>query len=154
MRYVAAASLLAITAGAGYEAAVALKWISLRDLPGEEAPYFGLFYTAALIALLVGSVVSWTLAWRLENNVFVALLGVAAAALVIASFYAYDPYYLPAMQRYSEGGMSSPTWVYAVAGLGLMSTVLCLTRPRVGFAVNGPTLLLCAFTVTFLGVGH
>jgi hypothetical protein len=94
------------------------------------------------------------LAWRLENNVFAAFLGVAAAALVIASFYAFDPYYLPTMRRYSDGGTFSPTWVYAVAGLGLLSTVLCLTRPRIGFVVNGPALLLCAFTVMFVGVGH
>ena len=150
----AAASLLAITAGVAYEAAVALKWISLGDLPGEEARYRGLFYTAALIALLVGSVGSWMLAWRLESNVFAALLGVAAAALVIASFYAFDPYYLPTMRRYSDGGTFSPTWVNAVAGFGLLSTVLCLARPPVGLVVNGPALLLCAFTVMFLGVGH
>ena len=94
------------------------------------------------------------LAWRLETNVFAALLGVAAAALVIASFYAFDPYYLPTMRRYSDGGTFSPTWVYAVAGLGLLSTVLCLAKPPVGFVVNGPALLLCAFTVMLLGVGH
>jgi hypothetical protein len=155
MRYgVAATLLLAVIAGATYEAAVALKWISLGDVPGEEAPYFGLFYTAALIALLVGAVVSWILAWRYESNVFVALLGIAAAALVVTSFYSFDPYYLPTMRRYSDGGTFSPTWVYAVAGFGLLSTWLCLTSPRIGFAVNAPALILCAFTVTFLGVGH
>jgi hypothetical protein len=154
MRYGGAALLLAVTAGAAYEAAVALKWISPGDMPGEEAPYLGLFYTAAVIALLVGAIVSWILAWRLKSNVFVALLGIAAGAFVVASFYAFDPYYLPTMQRYSEGGTFSSTWIYAVAGLGLLSTVLCLTRPRVGLVVNAPALLLCAFTVTFVGVGH
>jgi hypothetical protein len=155
MRYgVAATLLLAVTAGATYHAAVALRWISLGDVPGEEAPYFGLFYTAALIALLVGAIVSLTLAWRHESNLFVALLGIAAAALVVTSFYSFDPYYLPTMRRYSDGGTFSPTWVYAVAGFGLLSTWLCLTSPRTGFVVNAPALFLCAFTVTFLGVGH
>ena len=50
---------------------------------------------AVLIALVVGAIVPWMLAWRLENTAFAALLGVAAAALVITSFNAFDPYYLP-----------------------------------------------------------
>ena len=150
MRYgVAAALLLAVTAGATYEAAVAMKWISLGEVPGEEAPYFG-SSTRRLSSPCWSAQSSPGPAWRHESNVFVALLGIAAAALVVTSFYSFDPYYLPTMRRYSDGGTSrrstrSRIWALEHAALS--------TSPRIGFVVNAPPCPL-RFTVTFLGVGH
>jgi hypothetical protein len=147
------ALLLAVVAGAVYEAGVALEWISVGDVPDEGGPYQGFFFLAALLGLLGGSVVSFVYAWRGRDNVFVALLGSAAAGLVIARFYSFDLYYLPTKIRYSESGAFSAWWIYAVAGIALLSTVFCLARPRVGLIANVLILVLCAFTVTFVGVG-
>ena len=146
--------LLAVVLGAAYEAAVAREWISLGSVPGEGPPYEGWFLATTLLALLAGSVVSWVLAWRYEGNVSVALLGVAAAAFVVARFHGFDPYYLPTMRRYSDAGTFSPLWVYGVALLATLGTALAFTRSRFGYAVSGPALLLCAFTANFLGIGH
>jgi hypothetical protein len=146
--------LVAVVAGAAYEAAVALEWVSLGTLPGEEPRYQGFFLSAALVAILAGIIVSFVLAVRDRSNRFVALLGAAAAAFVVARFYGFDPYYLPTLRRYSDGGGFSPTWVYAVALVAVLASVLCFTRPRAGFIVNVPALLLCAFTATFVGLGH
>jgi hypothetical protein len=145
--------LLAVVAGAVYEAGIALEWISVGDVSDEGGPYQGFFFLAALVGLLGGIVVSFAFAWRGRDSVFVALLGSAAAGLVIAHFYSFDLYYLPTKVRYAESGAFSASWVYVIGGMALLSTLLCLTRPRVGFILNVPTLLLCAFTVTFMGVG-
>lgn len=146
--------LLIVVLGAAYEAAVAQEWISLGSVPGDGPPYEGWFVSTTLAALLVGSVFSWILAWRYESNVSVALLGVAAAAFMVARFHGFDPYYSPIMRRYSDAGTFSTLWVYGVALLATLGTALAPTSSRVGYAVNGPALLLCAFTATFLGVGH
>ena len=146
--------LLAVSAGAAYETAVALGWVALGTAPGEGPAGDGLVLVVGLAALLGGGIASWALAVRGRRNAFVALLGLAAAAFVVARFQAFDPYYLPALRRYSDGGAFSPAWVYAVAGLALAASVLCVVRPRAGFILNAPALILCAFTATFLGGGH
>jgi hypothetical protein len=146
--------LLAAVLGAAYEVAVAREWISLGSVPGEGPPYEGWFLTTTLLALLAGSVASWVVAWRYESNMSVALLGVAAAVFVVARWQGFDPYYLPTMRRYSDAGTFSLWWVYGVALLATLGTALAFTRSRFGYAVNGPALLLCAFTATFAGVGH
>jgi hypothetical protein len=146
--------LLAVTAGAVYEITVALGWVSLGTLPGEGPRYEGLVLPVALVAILAGTIGSWTLAVRSRRNAFVALLGAAAAAFVVARFQGFDPYYLPTLRRYSDGGAFSPAWVYAVALFAVVASLLCFVRPRAGFILNAPALLLCAFTATFVGVGH
>ena len=146
--------LLVVVLGAAYEAAAARGWISLGSVPGEAPRYEGWVLSITLLALLVGSVFSWVLAWRYERNVSIALLGVAAGAFVVARFHGFDPYYLPTMRRYSDAGTFSATWVYAVALFATLGTGLAFTRSRVGYAVNGPALLLCAFTAVFFDAGH
>ena len=146
--------LAVLVAGAAYETAVALGWISLGTQPGDGPPFEALVLVAALIAMLVGALVSFALSTEGRCSTFVALFGAAAGAFVVARFHGFDPYYLPTLRRYSDAGMFSPTWVYAVAGLGLLASLLCFARPRVGLVLSGAVLLVCLFTSIFLGGGH
>jgi hypothetical protein len=148
-------SILAVlAAGAAYETAVALGWISLGTQPGEGPPFEGLVLVAALIAMLVGALVSWALSDGGRSSTAVALLAAVASAFVVARFYGFDPYYLPTLRRYSNAGTFPPAWVYTVAGLGVLASLLCFARPRVGLVLSGAALLVCAFTSIFLGTGH
>jgi hypothetical protein len=146
--------LSVILGGAAYEAAVALGWISLGTQPGDGPPSEGLVLVAALIAMLMGAVVSAALSAGGRRTTSVVLFGAAAGAFVVARFHGFDPYYLPTLRRYSDAGLFSPTWVYTVAGLGVLSSFLCFVRPRVGLVLSGAVLLVCAFTSIFLGSGH
>jgi len=146
--------LAVLVAGAAYETAVALGWISLGTQPGEGPPFEGLVLVAALIAMLVGALVSFAVSTDGRCSTFVALFGVAAGAFVVARFHGFDPYYLPTLRRYSDEGIFSPGWVYTVAGLGFLASFLCFARPRAGLVLSGAALFVCAFTSTFLGTGH
>ena len=117
-------------------------------------PFEGLVLVAALIAMLVGALVSLALSDGGRSSTFVALFGAAAGAFVVARFYGFDPYYLPTLRRYSDGGAFPPGLVYTVAGLGLLASLLCFARPRVGLILSGAVLFVCAFTSIFLGTGH
>jgi hypothetical protein len=146
--------LAALAAAAAYETAVALGWISLGTQPGDGPPFEGLVLVAALIAMLVGALVSFALSTEGRCSTFVALFAAAAGAFVVARFHGFDPYYLPTLRRYSDGGIFPPAWVYTVAGLGLLASFLCFARPRAGLVLSGAVLFVCAFTSTFLGTGH
>jgi hypothetical protein len=148
-------SILAVlVAGAAYETAVALGWISLGTQPGDGPPLEGFVLVAALIAMPVGALVSLALSDGGRSSTFVALFGAAAGGFVVARFHGFDPYYLPTLRRYSDAGTFSPAWVYTVAGLGLLASFLCFVRPRAGFVLSGAVLPVCAFTSIFLGTGH
>src|ERR671914_17796 len=43
-----------------------------------------------------------------------ALLAAAGAGFVLARFLAYDPYYLPTLRRFSEGGNVRGAWIALV----------------------------------------
>jgi hypothetical protein len=161
MRYKLTAGALAtplilavLVAGAAYETAVALGWISLGTQPGEGPPFEGLVLGAALIAMLVGALVSFALSTEGRCSTFVALFGAAAGAFVVARFHGFDPYYLPTLRRYSDAGAFSPVLVYTVAGLGVLASVLCRVRPRPGLVLSGVDLLVCLFASMLLGTGH
>lgn len=146
--------LLAVGVAAVYETAVALGWISLGSAPGDGPAHEGLVLVAALLAMLAGCLLSWNLAQRRRRDASIALLGAVAAAFMVARFEGFDPYYLPTLRRYSDGGAFSPTWVYAVAFAAVAASLLSFLRPRIGLILNAPALLLCAFTAAFVGVGH
>ncbi len=146
--------LIVLVGAAIYEAAVALQWIPLGTVPGDGARFEGVVIASALAAMLAGIILSLVLAAQGRGSARVAFFAVAAAALMVARFYTFDPYDLPTLIRYSETGSFSPAWVYSIVLAGLAASVLCLVRPRVGFVLAAPVLLLCAFTVSFFGFGH
>ncbi|MGH2963953.1 MAG: hypothetical protein ACRDMH_01045 [Solirubrobacterales bacterium] len=86
----------------------------------------------------------------------VALYAPAAAAFMVASFYTYDPYYLPTLERYSDGGTGGTpaSWIFVVLAVSLAVGVLAHLHPRAGSIATAPTLFLVLVSVSFLGYGH
>jgi hypothetical protein len=93
------------------------------------------------------------LAARSRRSVPAALFAVAAAALMVAHYYAFD-YYLPTLTRYSESGSFSPAWVISVAIAGVLASLLAFARPLFGFMATAVVIPLCLFTIVFAGFGH
>jgi hypothetical protein len=156
MRYHAtgAALLAVLVAGTAYEAAVALRWIEIGDVPGEGPAYEGVVLGLALLAMFLGAIWSLVLGSEGRQSIVASLLPLAAAAFVVARYYTFDPYNAPTLIRYSDAGGFSPVWVYGLALAALVAFLVSGMRPRVGFFLGAPVLLLCAFTATFLGFGH
>jgi hypothetical protein len=146
--------LVVILGAATYEAAVALEWIPVGTLPGESARFEGVVLTSALLALVVGIVISLILARTDRRSVPAALFAVAAAALMVARYYTFDTYDLPTLIRYSESEAFSPAWVFSVATAGVLASLLGLTKPRIGLVLTAVVMLLCTFTAVFFGFGH
>ena len=147
------AVLVVLLGAAAYEAAVALEWIPVGTEPGENARYEGLVMALASLALLAGVVISLVLAARDRRSVLAAMLPGAGTALMVAVYYTFDTYYLPTLTRYSESGAFAPTWVYGVALTCVPAWFFSLAKPRVGFVVGATVMILCFFTVTFVGIG-
>jgi hypothetical protein len=152
-RYVPLAVLVVLLGAAAYEAAVALKWIPVGTLPGENARFEGIVLVAALLVSLAGIVILLVLAARARRSPAAALFPVAGAALLVARYYTFDTYYLPSLTRYSESGSFSATWVYGVAIAGVAAWLLALGKPRLGYAIGAAVLFLCTFTIAFFGFG-
>jgi hypothetical protein len=93
-----------LLAAALYEAAVALRLVSMGKLPGTE-PAGGVWvFRLAMLALVAGIALS-LLALRREAvpQRLQVLLAPSALAFVIARYYTFDPYYLPTLRRMSTG---------------------------------------------------
>ena len=145
------AVLVAVLAAAAcYEAAVALGLVDVGPLPGQGPPREAAVLLPALGALLVGAVVV-TLA---HDRPLAWLLAPAAAALVVARFFSFDPYYAPTLRRMSDGGAVSPAWVAFVAVAALAAGIALRTGRRAGAFVSSAVLVLSFATVVFEGAGH
>ena len=81
-----------------------------------------------------------------------ALLAPAGAAYLIARWYSFDPYYLPSLRRYADGGIHGP-WIVVVTLAGVGAGMLTLARPRPGCVVSLVVLLVEALTVFALPLG-
>jgi hypothetical protein len=147
------AVLLVLLGATVFEAAVALEWIPVGTLPGENARFEWFVMGAALLALLAGVVISLMLASLNRRSVAAMLFPVGAAALMVARYYTFDTYYLPSLTRYSESGSFPPGWVYGLAIAGAAAWLLGLAKPRAGFVLGALVIFLCTFTVFFFGVG-
>jgi hypothetical protein len=78
----------------------------------------------------------------------------AAAALVVSHFYAYDAYYAPSRISFGDEHTFSTGFVLMAVGLDVAASALIYRRVRLGFALQLPALLLSAFFVFAAGVGH
>jgi hypothetical protein len=153
LRLLELAVLVVLLGAAAYEAAVALKWIPVGTLPGENARFEGLVLVAALLISLAGIVILLVLAARDGRSPAAALFPAAATALMVARYYTFDTYYLPSLTRYSESGSFPATWVYGVAIAGVAAWLLTLAKPRLGYVIGAAVMFLCTFTIAFFGVG-
>ncbi len=147
------AVVLVLFAAAAYETAVALEWISMGSLPGEEAPRQAVVTIAAFVALLVG-IVATLVSRRILRRWPATLVPVAAAAYVVAQYYTFDSYYLPSRTRFSDTGSISSVWVYGVAVAAVIVALAISRRPSVAPVLTPILLLICARTVVAEGFGH
>ena len=142
--------LCALVAATIYETLVALGAIELGSVPGEGPPGEGLVLFIGLVAMLAGA---GLVAFR-PLAPFAALVAPAAAAFLVARFYTFDPYYLPALRRMSDGGLVSPVLVFAVAALALCAAAITSARPQAGRFMAAPVILVCAFLALVVDGGH
>jgi len=143
-------------AAAGYELALALRWISMGADPGEDARGQMVVTVGALVAVLlgIGGTVFASGVALPPGSLPAVLVPVSAASYATAHFYAFDSYYLPTLRRYSDGGSISPVWVYSVVVFALIVATLIRIHPRQGLAIAPLVLLACMVTVLAMGVGH
>jgi hypothetical protein len=137
-------------AAALYEVAVALGWIPAGHEPGGDPPGQAVVTIAALVAVAATFVLS---ALRPRGWPF-ALLPVAAAAWMVAHYYAFDPYYLPTKRRYADGGVVSPFWIYSVLLAAVCLSVASRRSRSAGPILTPFFLLVCLATVIAEGSGH
>jgi hypothetical protein len=142
-----AAGLLA--AATVYEASVAFGWIALGNEPGDGPP----LDTPVAIAAVATYVVAIAAAALLASRAL-AVLAAAGAALVVARFYTFDPYYLPTHRRMSDQGLFPTTWIAAVCIGAAIAVAVTIYQPRRGRAFTTAILIACVFTFLFAGAGH
>ena len=105
------------------------------------------------ITMLVGSALALIHAIRPRQPLAVALFAPAAAAVVTARFYTYDPYYLPTLQRYSEQGGVLEAWILGMLAMAILVGVATRRRPR-GGSIATAFMLLLLFLTFVLGSTH
>lgn len=110
----------------------------------------------ALLTLLTGIVVTQScvagrlLEWR-SIGPFIAP---AAAAFLVARFFAFDDYYLPTLRRMSDGGWVAGWWIVALVVLALVAAVVAKIQPRAGVAMTSFVLFVIAVTAAAESMGH
>jgi hypothetical protein len=150
MRRTATLAVTAVLlAGAAYELALALGAAKPGPLPGDEAAG-GTIVTPVLAA---AAVIGILLAAGMRDRV-VAGLAPAAGLLLVAGYYTYDPYYVPVLRRYSDGGAAAPSAVFTVFALTAVSGVVAVRWPRMGGPLTAFALFVCGFTAVIAGDGH
>ena len=147
------AVVVVLLATAAYEAAVALEWISMGSLPGQEASGQAVVTIAAFLALLTG-IVATLVSRRILRRWPATLVPIAAAAYMVAQYYTFDSYYLPSRTRFSDSGSVSSIWVYGVLGATVIVALAIRRRPSVAPVLTPILLLICAGTVVAEGFGH
>jgi hypothetical protein len=137
-----------------YELLVATEVVPMGDAPGDEAPGGTVVALVALMAFLVAAGTSFarSLEKRGGGAAVFALLAPAGAAYLIARWSSFDPYYLPSLRRYADGGVHGP-WIVAVTLAAVGAGMLTLVRPRPGCVVSFVVLLVEALTVFALPLG-
>jgi hypothetical protein len=107
---------------------------------------------AAALALVLGAALEAVYSFR--PQFVAALLAPAAAAFLVAFFFNYDPYYAPALRRYSDGGLIAGSWIAFVAVAAVAAGVVTYVRPRTGAWLSAVLLFLILFTAFLVPAGH
>jgi hypothetical protein len=143
-----------LLAAAAHQAAVAFGWLSIGDEPGGQARGQALFLGSALIVLaLLGLALPATASAGLHVRA-VPWLALAAALLVVARFYGFDPYYAPGLRRMSDGGLLPGTWIAVLVACALVAALVAVRANRSG-QVAVAVVCWAAFGTAFVaGLGH
>jgi hypothetical protein len=149
------ATLVVITAGSVYQLAVGLELVSLGDDPGEGPALDNVFFLVPVSVLLGGGValvlgaLAPSRAAALSRYPAFQALPLVAVAYPLCRALAFDPYYLPAEERFRG---VEPEWLFVLALLAVGATALSLRRP--GPAALGLTgVVLVASGVVAIGEG-
>jgi hypothetical protein len=140
-----------VLAGAAQQAAVAIGWLAIR--PGGAAGHAYVLGPALVVLALLG----FALFAASGLDVVVPAgpaIAIAAALLVVARFYAYDPYYAPAQRRMSEGGVLSGTWIVLVVACALVAALIAARSQRAGPVAVALACWLAFGTAFAAGFGH
>jgi len=121
--------------------------------PGDEATGQAAVTIAAFLALLTG-IVATVVSRRILRRWPATLVPVAAAAYMVAHYYAFDSYYLPSRIRFSDSGGVSSVWAYGVVVAALIVAFAIRRRPSVAPVLTPILLLVCAGSVVAEGFGH
>jgi hypothetical protein len=155
-RAVTGAVALVVLAAAISEASIALGLVGL-DPSSYGWNLRGLLVFGASCALLFGGPVLVVAAVIRRTDGFRAGLpavAVATAALFIARYYAYDPYYAPDRLRFAEVGFVPGWWIVLLAALALAAAALSRRHPEAAMIVAGSAMMLAGPTVFLAGLGH
>jgi hypothetical protein len=143
-------------AAAAYELALVIGLVGSyaglapgRGIEGEDT-------VAAVsgLTMIVGAVVAAVHANRPRRPWAVALFAPAAAAFMTTRFYTYDPYYLPTLRRYADGGAVPAGWIIGMLAVSIVVGVLARLRPRTGSFATAFVLPLVLLTFVFASDGH
>jgi hypothetical protein len=106
-----------------------------------------------ILAAPVYAAVAFTgLAERFRSGL--AVVALATAALLVARYYSYDPYYAPDLHRMSDGGLIAGWWVVLLVGLSLTAVAARRRGLPASLFLSGVTMLLAGPTVFLADVGH
>jgi hypothetical protein len=122
-------------------------------MPGQEAPGQAAVTIAAFAALLIG-IGATLVSRRILHSWPGMLVPLAAAAYVVAHYYAFDSYHLPTQRRFSDAGTVSPAWIYGVVVSAVIVAFAIRKRPSVAPVLTPILLLICTVTVFAEGLGH
>jgi hypothetical protein len=149
------AALVVITAGSVYQLAVRLELVSLGDDPGEGPPLDNLFFLVPVSVLLCGGValalgaLAPSRAATLSRDPAFRVLPLVAVSYPLCRALAFDPYYLPAEERFRG---VEPVWLFLLTLLAIGATALSVRRR--GAAASGLTgVVMVASGVVAVGEG-
>jgi hypothetical protein len=143
-----------VLAGAAHQAAVAFGWLSIGPLPGQQASGQPFVFGSALVALvLLGAALPASAAAGLRVAA-TPCIAVAAALLVVARFYSFDPYYAPYLRRMSDGGLLPGRWIVFVVACALAASLLAARATRSGQVAVALVCWLAFGTAFVSGLGH
>ena len=80
----------------------------------------------------------------------VPLVAPAAAALVLARYYSYDPYYAPDHIRMSDGIVPG-WWIVFIVAFAVAAAAVTRRSLRIGLIATSAVMWLCAVTVFVAG---
>lgn len=127
----------------------------MARLPGDAPTGSTFAVSLGMLALVTGAGLLITLAAAGSfPQPAVSLIPPLSVAFVGARLLAFDPYFLPSLRRFADGGLIRRPWVAILAGLAMIAGILVWSAPRSGQVATALVMLLCAATVFLSGVGH
>jgi hypothetical protein len=145
-----------LLAAATYELALVVGLVGsyAGRMPGQGIEGEETVAGVAGLTMLVGAAVAGVHATRPRWPWAIALFAPAAAAFTFARFYTYDPYYLPTLRRYSDGGAVPAGWILGMLAVSIVVGTSSRLRPHTGSIATAVMLPVLLFTFVFASDGH